>query len=225
MLNAEDHAASAPSGHIRVLPSVDSGLYSGYFACLRDEDELHLLPNASLSSLADRVRRDRPDVIAIVARKISAPAHDVSLGEALSTRPAILFTEEAYPVARRRAAELHIRSVLPIDVTRRQLLAALRAVAADLVVALEPVPDRADAGHDWENEMPREETLVEHLTARETTVLRLMAHGRGNKEIALQLTISEHTVKFYVSSILAKLGAASRTEAVTIGILHGLVAI
>ena len=52
-----------------------------------------------------------------------------------------------------------------------------------------------------------------------------MALGQGNKEVAAQLNVSEHTVKFHVSSVLAKLGARSRTEAVTIGILRGLVAI
>jgi len=52
-----------------------------------------------------------------------------------------------------------------------------------------------------------------------------VALGQGNKEVAAQLNVSEHTVKFHVSSVLAKLGARSRTEAVTIGILRGLVAI
>jgi DNA-binding NarL/FixJ family response regulator len=66
---------------------------------------------------------------------------------------------------------------------------------------------------------------VEHLTVKEVEVLRLVALGQGNKNVAAQLDISEHTVKFHVSSILAKLGARSRTEAVTIGILRGLIAI
>jgi DNA-binding NarL/FixJ family response regulator len=53
----------------------------------------------------------------------------------------------------------------------------------------------------------------------------LIANGRSNKQIASQLRISEHTAKFHVSSVLAKLGASSRTEAVSLGILRGLVAI
>jgi DNA-binding NarL/FixJ family response regulator len=52
-----------------------------------------------------------------------------------------------------------------------------------------------------------------------------LALGKGNKEVAAQLNLSEHTVKFHVSSVLAKLGARSRTEAVTIGMLRGMVAI
>jgi len=63
------------------------------------------------------------------------------------------------------------------------------------------------------------------ITAREAQVLRLMAHGRANKEIAAELVISERTVKFHVSSILAKLGASNRTEAVRLAVQRGLVAL
>jgi DNA-binding NarL/FixJ family response regulator len=54
-------------------------------------------------------------------------------------------------------------------------------------------------------------------------VLRMIAEGLGNKEIAFKLRISDHTVKFHISSIFVKLGASSRTEAVTIGIRKGLI--
>ena len=67
--------------------------------------------------------------------------------------------------------------------------------------------------------------LAETLTPRETQVLRMMAEGLGNKEIAGQLGISDHTAKFHVASILGKLNAATRTEAVTMGIKRGLVPI
>jgi len=67
--------------------------------------------------------------------------------------------------------------------------------------------------------------LVEALTSREQEVLRLASQGLGNKEIAANLNISNHTVKFHISSILGKLGAASRTEAVSQGIRRGLIVI
>ena len=70
-----------------------------------------------------------------------------------------------------------------------------------------------------------EHLTAEHLTAREIEVLRLIANGRSNKQIAALLLISEHTAKFHVSSVLAKLGASSRTEAVSLGITRGMVAI
>lgn len=63
----------------------------------------------------------------------------------------------------------------------------------------------------------------EDLTAREQQVLELLAHGLANKEIAGRLTISERTVKFHVSAILAKLAAGNRTEAVTIAAQRGLI--
>jgi DNA-binding NarL/FixJ family response regulator len=70
-----------------------------------------------------------------------------------------------------------------------------------------------------------DDTLAEALTPREQEVLSLVAAGLSNKEMAARLDISEHTVKFHVASILGKLGAGSRTEAVTLGIRRGLVMI
>ena len=61
------------------------------------------------------------------------------------------------------------------------------------------------------------------LTSREVEVLRLLAQGRANKEIAAELVISERTVKFHVSAILSKLGAGNRTEAVRLAVQRGLV--
>ncbi len=63
---------------------------------------------------------------------------------------------------------------------------------------------------------------MEQLTARELQVLQLLARGLANKQIALQLGISEHTVKFHVSSIYARLGVSSRTEAVRLGVTAGI---
>ena len=63
------------------------------------------------------------------------------------------------------------------------------------------------------------------LTERETQVLGLLAQGRANKEIAAELAISERTVKFHVSSILSKLGASNRTEAVRLAVQRHLVAL
>jgi len=71
----------------------------------------------------------------------------------------------------------------------------------------------------------REDSLPEPLTAREKEVLQQMAEGLANKQIALVLGISEHTVKFHLSALYAKLGVASRTEAVKRGIELGLISL
>ena len=65
--------------------------------------------------------------------------------------------------------------------------------------------------------------LLEPLTRREREVLQMLAAGLANKEVAARLAISDHTVKFHVASILGKLGASTRTEAVSAGIRRGLV--
>jgi DNA-binding NarL/FixJ family response regulator len=67
------------------------------------------------------------------------------------------------------------------------------------------------------------ESVMDPLTPREAEVLQSLADGLGNKEIAAKLNISEHTIKFHIRSILGKLGAASRTEAVTRGLRSGLI--
>ena len=108
-------------------------------------------------------------------------------------------------------------------VTRRRLAALVKAdpdvvlVAeaeqADVVVSERVIATAAPAT------VAREGTA---LTPRELEVLRLVAHGLGNKEIAAELTLSTHTVKYHLASVLAKLGVRSRTEAVSRGIRTGL---
>lgn len=73
----------------------------------------------------------------------------------------------------------------------------------------------------WAEVAPRPPAPV--LTPREIEVLRLLADGASNKIIAHQLGISDHTVKFHVTSILTKLNAGTRTEAVMLGVRMGLV--
>lgn len=108
------------------------------------------------------------------------------------------------------------RAVLAADTTPDELLAAVQAVAAGLTV----LPAR-QAQLLFE---PRpQERVLEALTPRETEILRLLAEGISNKEIAARLAISEHTVKFHITGIMAKLGAGTRTEAVTTGLRQGLI--
>lgn len=109
-------------------------------------------------------------------------------------------------------------------VTRRRLAALLHAdpdivlvaaaADADLVLGERVVATAAAAT------LPQEGAS---LTARELDVLRLVARGLGNKEIAAALSLSTHTVKYHLASVLAKLGVRSRTEAVSLGIRTGLV--
>ena len=125
------------------------------------------------------------------------------------------------PAAAAVALRAGIRAVLPGDISPEQLVAALHAVASGLLV-LHPL--QAEEGLPAGPAPARAlDELAEALTRRELEVLQMLASGLGNKEIAARLGISEHTVKFHVASILGKLGAGSRTEAVSLGIRRGLV--
>jgi NarL family two-component system response regulator YdfI len=115
--------------------------------------------------------------------------------------------------------DLGVRAVLPNHIEANRLLAAIKAVAAGFVVLDEHAAGIESLRSEGE---PRREQ-VETLTPRELEVLHLLAEGLPNKEIATTLEISEHTVKFHLSSIFGKLGATSRTEALAIGIRRGLV--
>jgi DNA-binding NarL/FixJ family response regulator len=113
---------------------------------------------------------------------------------------------------------LGVRAILPPDASSTEIVAAVSAAAAGLA-AVDPSELETLVGE------PAVQALEEpgRLTSRELEVLRMMADGAANKNIAWQLKISEHTVKFHVAQILAKLNAGTRTEAVTIGIRKGLI--
>lgn len=116
------------------------------------------------------------------------------------------------------ARALGLRAALPLSASAEELAGAVRAVHAGLL-AVHPealVPSRAG------------DTTVAagaSLTPREREIVDLMADGANNRVIASRLAISRHTVKFHVASILVKLGAKSRTEAVAVALRRGLLAV
>ena len=158
----------------------------------------------------------RPDVIlaAVPFDELAAPND----GRA----PAIvLLTDETQPSWTPEALRLGVRAVLSRDASPAEVLAAVEAAAQGMAV-VDP--------HDLETLLgPSSPVPVSSetgvLTPRELEVLRMMADGSANKNIAWKLGISEHTVKFHVASILGKLHASTRTEAVAFGMRKGLVLI
>jgi DNA-binding NarL/FixJ family response regulator len=112
---------------------------------------------------------------------------------------------------------------IPREASADQLVAAIRSVAQGLVTV-----DPSLGGRLLDQAAVGAETTTVgddgDITAREQEVLQLVALGLANKQIAARLAISEHTVKFHVASVLSKLGAGSRTEAVHLAARRGLVA-
>jgi len=111
--------------------------------------------------------------------------------------------------------------ILSLDSTCEQFQSALKAIHAGLQVT----DPRLILAPDTRALATLRSFAEEALTDREQQVLGMMAEGLANKEISARLNISAHTVKFHISSILGKLGATSRTEAVTIGVRTGRVVI
>ncbi len=135
------------------------------------------------------------------------------------TQGLVLISEEEGAAARLRALPLRGWGVVPPDAPPEELGAAVAAVAQGLVVLPRALADGALAG------TPAAEELSEPPTAREGEVLGLLARGLSNKQIARELHISEHTVKFHISALYAKLGVGNRAEAVSQGARHGLISL
>jgi DNA-binding NarL/FixJ family response regulator len=110
--------------------------------------------------------------------------------------------------------------VVPPDAPSEELGAAVAAVAQGLTVLPKTLAERLLV----EPAAPVEE-LSEPLTARESQVLGLLGGGLSNKMIARELHISEHTVKFHISSLYSKLAVSNRAEAVSQGARHGLLSL
>ena len=154
------------------------------------------------------------DVLLVQAEHLPPDLEDALL----HLPPCVLLTGSRDPGAIAEALRAGARAVLPGDAPPEQIAAALTAVAAGLAVL--PPEDLLAV---LAGPRPAQETPAEPLTPREIDVLRQMADGLSNKQIAAALHISDHTVKFHISSILGKLEAGSRTEAVMRGIRRGLV--
>ena len=186
-------------------------VHAGRFTGLGPAPGLKMLAVTLPSTLLYRVQADHPDAIVVADESLLATNR---FFEVFLQTPTVLLAPSPANLVR-AAARRNIFSVVPMDVSPSQLAAAITASVAGFAVTLPRALSR------------QEESLPgsEHLTGREVEVLRLMARGYRNKQVAALLNISEHTAKFHVSSVMAKLGARTRTEAVTIGVVRGLVAI
>lgn len=179
---------------------------------------------ANLDALEQRVSDALIDAVLIDGsseppESLLADLADSGLAAELSV---VLLSDHPSPASCAEALRAGVRAVLPTTSSPDQLLAALQAAVSGLVV-LHPsdlVAAVPAAGSPVSRPLAE---LAEPLTRREREVLQMLAAGLGNKEIAARLNISDHTAKFHVASILGKLGAATRTEAVALGIRRGLV--
>jgi two-component system, NarL family, response regulator YdfI len=179
--------------------------------------------SASFNSLFEQLGETEPEAVLFDAtgQNPDAILDTLAVSEIVSETAVILLTNHSSRPWIAKALRAGVRAILPSDISAHQLASALQAALAGLVVISPTEISAALPAASTALTSPAE--LVEPLTPREREVLQMLAAGLLNKEIASKLSISEHTVKFHVASILGKLGASTRTEAVSLAIRRGLV--
>jgi two-component system, NarL family, response regulator YdfI len=211
---------------IRVLVSATSEIVrAGLEALLTASSVLAVVGSAAdVATLAHRAEDLQPDVILAELEPPDDETIAALLAVGIGSHPPglVVLTDDAHSAWAAEALRVGIRAILPRQASAGEIVAAIEAAAVGLVVlhrdaveSLLLIPPSAPR--------PLPAPPNQALTPREIEVLGMLAEGLGNKAIAWRLDISEHTVKFHVGSILAKLNASSRTEAVTLGIRQGLI--
>ncbi|MDZ8236119.1 MAG: response regulator transcription factor [Nostoc sp. ChiQUE01a] len=189
---------------------------AGLSAVVSNNPQLTVVGSASdLDVLSTEVEQLQPDVVLLDLGSNPEPMW-VKL-QLIQEQQIIAIAEDIDSIELETAFRLGIRGILSSTSTEAEIITGVEAVASGLVVLH---PDVLEL-------LPMREKVVANpvqtLTPREMEVLGMLGYGLGNKAIAKRLQISEHTVKFHVSSIFQKLGVSTRTEAVTVGVRLGLI--
>ena len=201
---------------IRVLCVDDHPLLrEGIAALIGNQTDMELAGEACNGHEAlEQFRQHRPDITLMDLQMPAMGGIDAISairGEFPEAR-IIVLTTHAGDVQVSRALKAGARAYLLKGLLRKELLETIRAVhAGQKRVSPEVAAEIAEHASD------------DDLTPREVDVLRLVAGGNANKEIAAQLSLSEETVKSHLRSILGKLGANDRTHAVSIGLKRGII--
>lgn len=194
---------------IRVLLNVSSpALRAGLRALLSADNGIKVVND----SLEEDDLRSEADVVITSASHRSFSNQELNDISAAAT---LILSDEQLNV-REMKRSFRVWGVLPTDASAEELTAAIHALSQGLIVGTSTLLFEESEG---------EPTSHGPLTDRESEVLGLLAKGLANKQIAVALGISEHTVKFHVSSIYTKLNVTNRTEAVREGLRGGWIAL
>ncbi|MBI4673562.1 MAG: response regulator transcription factor [Chloroflexi bacterium] len=218
--------------HITLLARIPL-IREGLRALLADEREFHVTTLAPTDDWFDELLADKPDVLLVDVQVLELEGWEVldELRRALPTLTTLVLGDNTPDPRVPQALALGARGYLLRDTMADEMAAAIRAAQRGTVVLHPQLAANLFQTLQRAKEIEREANvegggdLIEPLSARELDVLRLMTRGWANKQIAAELVISEHTVKFHIRAILGKLGAANRTEAVTLALHKGLVSL
>lgn len=201
---------------IRVLSVDDHPLFrEGIAALIGNQSDMQLVGEASNGREAlEQFQKHHPDITLMDLQMPAMSGIDAISairGEFPEAR-IIVLTTHAGDFQVSRALKAGARGYLLKDMLRQELLETIRAVhAGQRRLSAEIAAEIA------------EHAIDDVLSAREMDVLRLIADGNANKEIAGKLSLTEETVKGHVKNILAKLGVKDRTHAVTVGLKRGMI--
>ena len=203
-------------GAIRVIVAATSAVHrAGLESIVRSQPDFQLVASTGgLARLDLLIRHEEADVV--IADSVPELAESPAA-------PIVLLTEITDARTVSRFLKTGVRSILPRESDPDDIVSAIYAAySGKVLLSAQAAESLATIYGDRE---AAADELAEEITSRETEVLRMLAQGLVNKDIAARLGISDHTVKFHISSILEKLGASTRTEAVTLGIRRGLIPI
>ena len=186
---------------IRVLVNVASpAMRAGLGALLSSDEEIRVVNDDSFE--------DESEADVVITSASAVLSED-------SSSAAILFLSDGQVNVEEMKRAHRVWGILPTEASAEELIAAVHALSQGLVVGA------PELMFETESEPPERGPLTE----RESEVLGLLARGLANKQIAAALGISEHTVKFHVSSIYTKLNVTNRAEAVSAGLRGGWIAL
>ena len=190
---------------IRVLLNVSSpALRAGLRALLSSDKTIRII-NDSLDE-----ENEADVIITSASSRLSASIET----DPASSAATLLLSDDQLNVREMRRL-FKVWGVLPSDASAEELTAAVHALSQGLIVGTSTLLFESES----------EPLSHGPLSERESEVLGLLAKGLANKQIALALGISEHTVKFHVSSIYTKLNVTNRTEALRAGLRGGWIAL
>jgi DNA-binding NarL/FixJ family response regulator len=201
---------------IRILTVDDHPVVrNGIAGLVADQSDMLLVGEASNGREAiQQFRAQQPDITLMDLQMPEMSGVDaiIAIRNEFSQARIIVLTTYTGDVQVVRALKAGAQGYLMKNLLHKELLEAIRKVHAGKKI-LSPEPSGEVASH----------AADDSLTPAEISVLRLIAEGNANKQIAAQLSISEETVKSRVKNILSKLGAHDRTQAVTIALKRGII--
>jgi two-component system, NarL family, response regulator YdfI len=206
---------------VRVLIAADSAVTrAGLESVITQNPPLSVAGSVSTGNLIEQIRELQPDVVLLAWRR----GLEESLDSWIESGPAfVLLTEDADQPSARAGFHSGLRAIIPLQASAREIAVAIEAAAEGLIVLHPDAVNARQAAGPGTRSAEAPDAPDALLTPREIEVLRLLAEGFANKNIAWKLKISEHTVKFHIASIFTKLNVSSRAEAVAIGIRQGVI--